>query len=87
MTEIWKVGERVRLAIDIAPYPLGAFPRGATGTIVEVTPDAREGDPVALVRLDEHFEDLDDWENCLQVFRERDSRSEIIESIWERIDG
>lgn len=79
------VGDRVRLITDVAPYPLGLFPAGTTGTVEEIDPTAGEGNPIAYVRLDQHFEDLDDWENVLQVVREGDG--EVTPAAFEIMKG
>jgi len=68
----FRPGARVALIADIAPYPLGAFPAGARGKVVHVEKMATPGCPIANVRMDDHFADLDDWDNELQVFRPDD---------------
>ena len=53
---VFHVGQRVRLRHDIAPFPIGAFPKGACGTVVDVDDNANVGNPIAGVRMDDHFE-------------------------------
>lgn len=65
-------GARVRLTADVAPYPLGSFPAGTTGTVVEINPGAPVGNPVGFIKLDQHFDCLNEWDNVLQVFRPED---------------
>lgn len=69
---IRRPGARVRLTADVAPYPLGSFPKGTTGTVVEINPDAPVGNPVGFIKLDQHFDCLNEWDNVLQVFRPED---------------
>lgn len=57
-------GTRVRLVAEIEYYPLGIWPVGTTGTVTQNTPGQH---PSGVVRLDEHFPSLDDWDNQLQV--------------------
>lgn len=62
----FKIGDRVKLRHDLDVYPLGRFPAGAKGTVMrEVT--GEYADDCALVLMDDHFPDLDEWENLLQV--------------------
>lgn len=65
-------GARVRLTADVAPYPLDNFPKGTTGIVVETYPDALIGNPVGFIKLDQHFDCLNEWDNVLQVFRPED---------------
>ena len=51
-------------AVDI--YPLGVFPAGLTGTVVDVDPTSIV---VFHVRLDQHFDCLNPWNNRLQIGR------------------
>jgi len=81
------VGERVRLIDDVAPYPLGLFPVGTTGTVVEVDLNAAPTQPVACVKLDRHFEDLDEWDNVLQVFRVEDESSEVTTAVFAPVES
>jgi hypothetical protein len=84
---LFKVGDRVRLACDVAPYPLGFFPKGARGTVVQITADAHPTQPVASVRMDDHFECLDEWDNELQVCLSVDECGEVDENSFEAIGG
>lgn len=83
MIDKFYVGQRVRLMHDVAPYPLGLFPAGSCGTVVEVYPDVIKTNPVAYVQMDDHFDDLNEWENVLQVFRSTDESSEVTEQVFE----
>jgi len=78
-----QVGQRLRLLQDIAPYPLGAFRAGLTGTVVAVNDEALVGAPIAFLKLDEPHEALADDDNELQIFREEDETSEVIPSAFE----
>lgn len=82
----FKVGDRVRLIEDVAPYPLGLFPAGTTGTVTDVNPDARVGDPIAEVKLDDHFDCLDEWDNVLHVHREEDEAGEVIPDAFDLVE-
>lgn len=62
-----KVGMKVRLIERVELYPLGIFDAGIKGTVASVSTDAYEEDVVAEVQMDETFEVLDEWDNCLQV--------------------
>jgi hypothetical protein len=70
--EDFKVGMRVRIVQPVEVYPLGIWPPGTLGTVVEASPiDPTTGEwphPCAMVKLDDHFKALDEWDNCLQVF-------------------
>lgn len=61
-------GMRVELTAPVGDYPLDPAPKGARGTVVEIY----EGEVPASVwiRLDEHFAQLDEWSNRLQVSTE-----------------
>jgi hypothetical protein len=60
---------RVRLVAQLIIYPLGTFPKGATGMVVEIgNGNPSNGDPVCYVLMDSHFSVLDEWNNMLQVF-------------------
>lgn len=58
-------GARVRLKNPIEVYHLGDFAPGLTGTVEQV--DITNGPIMAEVKLDQNFECLDEWQNCLQV--------------------
>jgi hypothetical protein len=83
---VFYVGQRVRLRHDIAPFPIGVFEKGACGTVIEVDDNANVGDPIADVRMDDHFESLDHWDNVLQVCRYDDEVGEVTEHVFEAID-
>jgi hypothetical protein len=68
-----KAGMEVALSEDMAPYPVGVFPKGSLGTVTAVMPDAREDEPIAYVRLHQHFAALDEWENELWIWRDGDA--------------
>ena len=60
-----KVGLRVRLAKEWECFPMGFWPVGETGRVVEILD---EPDPMIVVKLDAHYECLDGWENDLQIY-------------------
>lgn len=78
-----KAGDKVRILRDVAPYPLGFFPAGTTGTVISTEP-AYGDSPIALVKLDQHFQCLDEWNNELQVYAEADCY-EIVPSLFEQV--
>lgn len=79
----FQIGAKVRLKIDVASYPLGVFPAGTTGTVSGVI---AEPNPVAgLIKLDQHFECLDEWDNELQVFTP--DEGEVIWDYFEAQEG
>lgn len=66
-------GSRVRLRREVAYFPIGTFPVGLTGRLVNIGED---GDH--WVKLDQHFPGLDPWDNQLQIWdwSEQDSPDE-----------
>lgn len=54
-------GQRVRIVRAVDLFPLGVFAAGLLGTVQHVHVGGFE------VRLDVHFDALDDWDNCLIV--------------------
>jgi hypothetical protein len=77
------VGQRVRSTGVIDIYPLNVWPVGTTGTVVEVGTCA----PLAMhVKLDDHFDVLDEWSNELQVWPiDRPEGGNCNVSHWEAI--
>jgi hypothetical protein len=65
-----KLGDKVRIKTDMNIFNLGSFPAGATGTVAWAEPNGAEGNPIFEVLLDDYFEDLYEWDNHLQVFRD-----------------
>jgi hypothetical protein len=64
-----RLGARVRLTTELSIYPLGTFPNGATGIVVEIgNGNPSNGDPACYVLMDSHFPVLDEYDNMLQVF-------------------
>jgi hypothetical protein len=57
------VGKRVRLLNDVERFPHGIVEAGAEGTIVSF-------DRIVAVKLDEHHEWLDEWDNELHWYPE-----------------
>lgn len=55
-----KVGDKVRLRTTVHIFPIGIYPAGLTGTIMEI-------DHFAMMQLDQYFPELKEWDNCLQV--------------------
>ncbi len=58
-------GARVRLKNPIDIYHLGFFPAGLTGTVEQV--DITSQPIMAEIKFDNHFECLDEWQNCMQA--------------------
>jgi hypothetical protein len=81
--EMLRLGLRVRLVRDMNVFNVGNFPADAAGVVSAIDPEAPEGCPIAHVRLDAHFEDLDYWDNQLQIFRAADACAEITEEGFE----
>jgi hypothetical protein len=54
------VGQRVELLVDVERYPFFMAPAGATGVVVEVSPD------VIGVRLDAPLAGAEEWDNVVQ---------------------
>jgi hypothetical protein len=63
-------GSRVRLKRNVESFPSGIFPAGLTGTLVKIGTD---GD--YWVRLDQHFPNLEAWNNELQLWHWSDQES------------
>lgn len=60
-------GRRVRLTADLEPFIFGEIRAGETGVITTVEGGWGVNTVSALVRLDRHFPDLDEWDNEIQV--------------------
>lgn len=73
------VGARVRLTREVDIYPIDIFPAGLLGTVADVS---RDRQVVAMVRLDRHYDGLDEWQNALQVYADPDE-STCTPDAWE----
>lgn len=64
----FKAGDRVRLREALDVFHLGSFPAGSVGTLIHLATGkgAAYGD-LCLVRFDDHFPELDEWNNELEV--------------------
>jgi hypothetical protein len=60
-------GDRVRIIKSIELFPIGKFEIGLLGT-VQMTDGDGETEPYCLVRLDQQFPALAQWDNRLQVW-------------------
>lgn len=78
-----KIGTRVRLTLDIENYPFILAKAGLTGTLVEKNND----DGFWLVKLDKYFEDLDEWDNCLQVGVNGENPQDYLEALPRDVSG
>lgn len=75
------VGQRVRLVRDVEIFPLNIYRTGATGTVVATSINSVV---IAEVRLDEHYPELDEWDNELQVCDPtRDDAGDCTPDAWE----
>lgn len=81
----FELGARVRIASDLYTFPLGKFPAGAAGTVIQVSRSAHFGQPIAYVEMDDHFDTLDAWNNELQVNRAADEVSDVNELHFELV--
>jgi hypothetical protein len=63
--EDMKVGQQVAISVEVELYPIGIFEHGLLGTVEEICEP--NPDVVAIVRLHQHFDELNEWDNCLQV--------------------
>jgi hypothetical protein len=61
------IGKRVLLDQDVDNFPDAYVHAGATGVVVHIDHASGASAPVIHIRLDEHVEDLDEWENVLHV--------------------
>lgn len=61
------IGCRVRLVSNLEPFLFGEILSGETGTITDVSDKWGDTPVSALVRLDRHFPQLDEWNNEIQV--------------------
>jgi hypothetical protein len=64
MNRMFQIGARVRLIEAIDIFNVGAFPAHAAGTVILFD----EPLDYALIKMDDHFADLDTWDNCLYVW-------------------
>lgn len=77
------VGTKVRLIATVDLFYIDIFEPGVTGTVT-FADETGNSDPVRyLVKLDRHFEVLDEWENCVQVGPEGSDESACWPSYWE----
>jgi hypothetical protein len=60
-------GMRLRIVQEIDIFVVGKFPKGAVGTLTLAEP-AGWPEMIGTVKLDDHFPELDEWDNCLQLF-------------------
>ena len=61
------IGTKVRLTQDIDNFPTILAKAGLTGTLI------RRDDEYLWVRLDQHFDALDQWHNELQIWNDPDA--------------
>lgn len=61
-----KKGDRVELTAAVGDYPLVPKQAGSKGTVV--FNELGESSGILAVKLDEHHEDLTDWDNELHFF-------------------
>lgn len=55
------IGTKLRLREGYDIFNLAFFPAGTTGTVV------RHEEDMEIVKLDQHFEELDEWDNELHI--------------------
>ena len=60
-------GTRVRIKEDVELYPHGIFKAGLTGTVQKIFLDYVDEGPVASIQLDQHFPELDEWDNEIHL--------------------
>lgn len=94
---IKKNGQRVAVTYSWSIFNLGVLPAGAKGTVVDVDPAASIGNQIALIKMDDHFEWLNQWDNELQVFASGEgevnadmfeaARDEVAAAGWIVFDG
>jgi hypothetical protein len=60
VVEQFHIGQRVRLTRTLATRPEGLFRRGATGTVMYM-------EEMVLIRMDQHFPQLDHLDNAMWV--------------------
>lgn len=64
-----KIGTRVKLIQEVDNYPTCLIKAGETGTLVGI--DETEHESFYWVRLDQYHEELDEWDNQLQIYYDR----------------
>ena len=76
------VGQRVTLVHEADRFPHALVPAGATGTVNHV--DAG----MIGVRLDEHVEGLEEWENDLMFYAEQECAEgeSLARAFWARVE-
>jgi hypothetical protein len=56
---VWKVGDRVKLKVEIDRYPNFVAPKGAAGTVAEITSTHIH------IKMDEPIRGCEEWDNCI----------------------
>lgn len=70
-----KIGTKLRMPRDCDIFNLGFFPAGTTGTVVS------HEDEYEAVKLDQHFEELDEWDNEVHIYADSEISYEDFEVI------
>jgi hypothetical protein len=66
IAETFKSGQRVITTDYVDNFPVILCPAGETGSVDEVI---QEGENLRImVKMDRYFADLDEWDNCLEVY-------------------
>lgn len=73
------IGTRVRLVDCLDIFNLGYFPGHSEGTVIS----HGDGDLLGEVKMDDHFDDLNEWGNVLQIVA--DDMGEVNWSSFEAI--
>ena len=68
-----KVGDRVRLKRDLELFPIIIVPAGDVGTVTEVQ------DYIVWIKLDTHYDELEEWDNNISYLIDMFEEAKIIE--------
>ncbi len=76
--ELPEPGTRVILKSKVDRYPNGLWSVGETGTV-----DSSTQGMIAL-KLDTHYPDLAEWDNCIEFYAEMDGKTarQMVEEFW-----
>jgi hypothetical protein len=70
------VGRTVIISDDIDIWPLDIFEKGLLGVVIARDPTGKiNGEPSVEVRLEKHFDSLNEWDNVLYCYRDSDVSS------------
>lgn len=72
-----QVGDRFKVVKDVERYPYFINTTGMTGTVVEVVDHPVWG--AIWLKVDQHLDGAEEWDNCIQWSEQGESLSEFFE--------